>query len=216
MITYKDVEPGKVIVFDLLRFTAKESLCFDEIQKQVARDVAITARVLKLANARSGSTKLTITSISQAVVYLGEDSIRQLVRVLALSELGADKPSELTKLALTRAQFIALLLGQNHAELVGQGYLVGLFSVMDAILDTDLEAIVKEFSLDESIAQALLNNEGILGQSLALIRAFELDEMDKIAVLMPAINSDLHIGHIFNYVLDALLYSDEIIEAIAE
>ena len=188
----------------------------DEIQKQVARDVAITARVLKLANARSGSTKLTITSISQAVVYLGEDSIRQLVRVLALSELGADKPSELTKLALTRAQFIALLLGQNHAELVGQGYLVGLFSVMDAILDTDLEAIVKEFSLDESIAQALLNNEGILGQSLALIRAFELDEMDKIAVLMPAINSDLHIGHIFNYVLDALLYSDEIIEAIAE
>ena len=216
MITYKDVEPGKVIVFDLLRFTAKESLCFDEIQRQVARDVAITARVLKLANARSGSTKLTITSISQAVVYLGEDSIRQLVRVLALSELGADKPTELTKLALTRAQFIALLLGQNHAELVGQGYLVGLFSVMDAILDTDLEAIVKEFSLDESIAQALLNNEGILGQSLALIRAFELDEMDKIAVLMPAINSDLHIGHIFNYVLDALLYSDEIIEAIAE
>jgi EAL and modified HD-GYP domain-containing signal transduction protein len=153
MITYKDVEPGKVIVFDLLRFTAKESLCFDEIQKQVARDVAITARVLKLANARSGSTKLTITSISQAVVYLGEDSIRQLVRVLALSELGADKPSELTKLALTRAQFIALLLGQNHAELVGQGYLVGLFSVMDAILDTNLEAIVKEFSLDESIAR---------------------------------------------------------------
>ena len=35
-------------------------------------------------------------------------------------------------------------------------------------------------------------------------------------MLMPAINSDLHIGHIFNYVLDALLYSDEIIEAIAE
>ena len=87
---------------------------------------------------------------------------------------------------------------------------------VDAILDANLEAIVKEFSLDESIAQALLNNEGILGQSLALIRAFELDEMDKIAVLMPAINSDLHIGHIFNYVIDALLYSEEIIEAIAE
>lgn len=216
MITYNGVEPSKLIVFDLLRFTAKASLCFEEIHQRVARDVAITARVLKLANARSGNTNLTITSISQAVVYLGEDSIRQFVRVLALSELGVEKPTELTKLALTRAQFIFLMLRQNDSKLSEQGYLVGLFSVLDAILDTDLKTIVKEFSLDAVISEALLNNEGILGESLLLIKAFELDDMDQVASLMPKINSDLHIGHIFNFVLDAVLYSDEIIEAISE
>lgn len=216
MITYKGVEPSKLTVFDLLRFTAKQKLCFKEVHQRVARDVAITARVLKLANARSGKANLVITSISQAVIYLGEDTIRQFVRVLAISELGVEKPTELTKLALTRAQFMSLILEQNNKELTEQGYLVGLFSVLDAILDADLKDIVKEFTLDAAISDALLLESGILGNCLSLIKEFELDNIDEAMVHLANINSELHIGDIFNFLLDAVLYSDDIIEAIAE
>ena len=212
MITYKGVEPSKLTVFDLLRFTAKETLCFKEVHQRVARDVAITARVLKLANARSGKANLVITSISQAVIYLGEDTIRQFVRVLAISELGVEKPTELTKLA----QFMSLILEQNNKELTEQGYLVGLFSVLDAILDAELKDIVKEFTLDAAISDALLLESGILGNCLSLIKEFELDNIDEAMVHLANINSELHIGDIFNFLLDAVLYSDDIIEAIAE
>ena len=99
-----------------------------------------------MVNARTSSTQQTIRSISQAVIYLGEDAIRQFVRVLASSELGNDKPQELTKLGLTRAKFISLMLEPAGKELSEQGYLVGLLSVLDAILDVKLDVVVKEFS----------------------------------------------------------------------
>ncbi|GAA58568.1 hypothetical protein P20652_0424 [Pseudoalteromonas sp. BSi20652] len=216
MITYKGVEPSKLTVFDLLRLTAKQTLCFKEINQRVARDVAITARVLKLANARSGKANLVITSISQAVIYLGEDTIRQFVRVLAISELGIEKPTELTKLALTRAQFMSLVLDQNNKELSEQGYLVGLFSVLDSILDADLKDIVKEFALDAAMSDALLHESGILGECLTLTKEFEVVNIDTAMIQLAKINPELGVGDIFNFLLDAILYSDDIIEAIAE
>lgn len=111
---------------------------------------------------------------------------------------------------------MSLILEQNNKELTGQGYLVGLFSVLDAILDAELKDIVKEFTLDAAISDALLLESGILGNCLSLIKEFELDNIDEAMVHLANINSELHIGDIFNFLLDAVLYSDDIIEAIAE
>ena len=77
----------------------------------------MTARLLKLANAKAGEDRIEIKSISQAVVYLGEDAIRQFVKVLALSELGSDKPSELTRMGLTRAKFVETFLQPGGKEM---------------------------------------------------------------------------------------------------
>ncbi len=110
MLNHGNVEPSKMVVFQLLQATARKSLCFKEIQTRVSKDLSLTARLLKLANAKAGEDRLEIKSISQAVVYLGEDAIRQFVKVLALSELGSDKPSELTRMGLTRAKFVETFL----------------------------------------------------------------------------------------------------------
>ncbi|WP_350636823.1 HDOD domain-containing protein, partial [Pseudoalteromonas sp. GW168-MNA-CIBAN-0100] len=83
MLSYGNVEPLKMAVFDLLRCTSRPDLDFNEINQRISKDVGLTARVLKLVNARSANKNLVITSIPQAVVYLGEDSIRKFVRVLA-------------------------------------------------------------------------------------------------------------------------------------
>ena len=111
---------------------------------------------------------------------------------------------------------MSLILEQNNKELTEQGYLVGLFSVLDAILDGDLKDIVKEFTLDAAISDALLLEKGTLGECLSLIKEFEVDNIDKAMVQLAKINPEQHVGHIFNFLLDAVLYSDDIIEAIAE
>jgi EAL and modified HD-GYP domain-containing signal transduction protein len=214
MLSASRLDPSKITVFELLISTSKVNLCFDEIQKKVARDVSITARILKLANARSGSRSLVITSISQAVVYLGEDAIRQFVRILALSELGLDKPAELTKCALIRAKLISLLTGVNK-ELSEQGYLVGLLSLLDAILDLELGLIVQELGLDEIIAQALLSNEGLLGDCLLLARAVEKNNWQEILALLTRINPDMTHDKFNHLVLESILYADDIFESIA-
>lgn len=52
--------------------------------------------------------------------------------------------------------------------MVEQGYLLGLLSVLDAVLDVSLENLAKEFSLDGALSGALLNARGMLGQTLNL------------------------------------------------
>lgn len=216
MVVYSGVEPSKVTVFELLRCTAKEHLCFEEVHQRVAKDVAITARILKLANVRIGNANLHITSIPQAVVYLGEDTIRQFVRVLALSELGLEKPSELTKLALVRAQSMALILTKVDKSLSQQGYLVGLFSVLDAILDTELSVIIKEFTFDSIITDALISLRGNLGECLKLVKLIEKKDYSEVKFVVSKMDSELTVEDVYSFTLDAMLYSDEILDAIAE
>ncbi|WP_404341396.1 EAL and HDOD domain-containing protein [Pseudoalteromonas mariniglutinosa] len=215
MLSYGNVEPSKLAVFDLLHCTARKNLDFEEVQQRVARDIGLTARVVKLANARSGNLNLTIKSISQAVIYLGEDAIRQFVRVLALSELGSDKPTELTKLGLTRAKFMASMLIPGGKELAEQGYLVGLMSVLDAILDMELAVIAKEFSLGAELSSALLDFNGMLGGALQLARAVEEERWLLAKELLNTIRPASAMDVVFSAMFNAREYADDVFASIS-
>ncbi|MGO2130582.1 MAG: EAL and HDOD domain-containing protein [Pseudoalteromonas prydzensis] len=216
MLTYHNVEPSKFAVFDLLRCTSRQDLNFDEVHQRVAKDVGLTARILKLVNARSSNQNLVITSISQAVIYLGEDAIRQFVRVLALSELGVDKPSELTKLGLIRAQFMLLILEPGGKEMAERGYLVGLMSVLDAILNMELDVIAKEFCLGDDLSSALLSFNGMLGTTLQLARAVEDDNWPFAVKLLETIRPASEIDTVYNAMFAARQYGDEVLASIIE
>lgn len=216
MLTYHNVEPSKLAVFDLLRCTSRPDLDFNEVHKRFARDVGLTARILRLVNARSNNENLVITSIAQAVIYLGENTIRQFIRVLALSELGADKPSELTKLGLIRAQFMVLMLNPGGKEIVERGYLVGLMSVLDAILNMELGAIAKEFCLGDDLSSALLCYNGMLGATLQLARAVEEDNWQLAGQLLETIRPASEIELVYKAMLEARQYADEVLASIIE
>ena len=216
MLSYHNIEPSKLAVFDLLRCTSRPDLNFDEVHQRIGKDVGLTARILKLVNARSNNQSLVITSISQAVIYLGEDAIRQFVRVLALSELGVDKPSELTKLGLIRAQFMLLMLQPGGKEMAERGYLVGLMSVLDAILNMELDAIAKEFCLGDDLSSALLNYNGMLGATLQLARAVEEDNWALAVKLLETIRPASELEIVYNAMLAARQYGDEVLASIIE
>lgn len=216
MLTYSSVDPSKATVFDLLKSTSKEALCFEEIHQRVARDIGIMTRILRLANARSGNRNLVITSISQAVIYLGEDTIRQFVRVLALSDLGVDKPTELTKFTLVRARLMELILGEYNNDLAQQGYLVGLFSMLDAILDVELSIIVNEFTLDKAITDALLLGTGLLGDCLVLTKAIEEKNWPLVETKLMHVNPVLPIENVYSFILESMLYSDDIVDVVVD
>jgi EAL and modified HD-GYP domain-containing signal transduction protein len=215
LLSFGNVEPSKVAVLELLNCTAQTDLNFDAIQQRVAKDIGLTARILKLVNARTSSGQQTIRSISQAVIYLGEDAIRQFVRVLALSELGNDKPQELTKLGLTRAKFIALMLEPGGKDLAEQGYLVGLLSVLDAILDMELDIIAKEFSLGSELSSALLNFNGMQGASLQLVKAMEEEQWHTAHELLMMIRPASKMDVVFQAMYDARAYADEVFESLS-
>ncbi|TMN45427.1 HDOD domain-containing protein [Pseudoalteromonas sp. S2755] len=215
MLNHGNVEPSKMVVFQLLQATAKKSLCFKEIQTRVSKDLSLTARLLKLANAKAGEDRLDIKSISQAVVYLGEDAIRQFVKVLALSELGSDKPSELTRMGLTRAKFVETFLMPGGEEMAETGYLLGLMSILDVILDVDLAVIAAEFSLDDSLSSALLSYQGLLGGALRLAFEIERNDWREAELILQAIRPATPTNYLYDMALSSRVYADEILSIVA-
>lgn len=215
MLNHGNVEPSKMVVFQLLQATAKKSLCFKEIQTRVSKDLSLTARLLKLANAKAGEDRLEIKSISQAVVYLGEDAIRQFVKVLALSELGSDKPSELTRMGLTRAKFVETFLMPGGEEMAETGYLLGLMSILDVILDVDLAVIAAEFSLDDSLSSALLSYQGLLGGALRLAFEIERNDWREAELILQAIRPATPTNYLYDMALSSRAYADEILSIVA-
>ncbi|ATD07846.1 MULTISPECIES: HDOD domain-containing protein [Pseudoalteromonas] len=215
MLNHGNVEPSKMVVFQLLQATARKSLCFKEIQTRVSKDLSLTARLLKLANAKAGEDRLEIKSISQAVVYLGEDAIRQFVKVLALSELGSDKPSELTRMGLTRAKFVETFLMPGGEEMAETGYLLGLMSILDVILDVDLSVIAAEFSLDDSLSSALLSYQGLLGGALRLAFEIERNDWREAELILQAIRPATPTNYLYDMALSSRAYADEILSIVA-
>ena len=214
MLTHGNVEPSKLVVLDLLKSTAKSNFCFKDIEQKVSKDLSLTARILKLVNARGGDEKREMKSISQAVVYLGEDALRQFIRVLVLSDLGVDKPSELTKFGLMRAKFMELFLSPGGDEMAEQGYLIGLMSVLGAVLDMELSTIIDEFSLDKQLSGALLNYKGLLGGSLKVAIAIEKNDWQEAEELLAVLRPATPIRNLYQLVEKSRNYADEIFSVV--
>ena len=118
VINFKGLSSSQFIVLELMSIALKTPFDFDELIKKVMVDAGLVSRILKLSNNICKTSKTKISSISQAIIYLGEDAIKQFVTILSLGELGSNKPSELLRLGLIRAQFIALLLYKETENII--------------------------------------------------------------------------------------------------
>lgn len=214
MLEHGNLEPAKTVVFELMRASMAPELCFNDIQQRIAKDASLTARILKLVNCMAKHTKSDIKSISQAVVFLGEDTLRQFIRVLALSDLGTEKPKELTKLGLTRARFMWLFFHSASAEMAEEAYLVGLLSIFGAVLNQELSAVVNEFSLESSLSDALLNQQGMLGTGLKMALSLEQNEVTLASEHLAQISPAKHISSVLELYTEGRMYADEVIEGL--
>jgi EAL and modified HD-GYP domain-containing signal transduction protein len=148
-------------------------------------------------------------------VYLGEDTLKLLIRVLAVSDLGVDKPSELTKFGLMRAQFMSLFLAQGGKEMAKQGYLIGLISILGALLDMDLNTVISEFSLDSNSSGALLNYEGFLGGALKIAMAIEENNWQAAESTLAEVRPATPISSIFELAEQSRTYADDVFAVVS-
>jgi len=183
-LTQKRVPQVHLQTMQLLTELSDDRADFDTIASKVANDVTLSVRILKYANSAGVGCKTRISSIERAIAMVGFDAVRKWVRVISMSMLSSNKPSELVFAALMRArfcEFVAAGSEQSHPA----AFTVGLFSLLDAILDRPLDALLVELHLDQEIEAALLNEEGELGQAIRIVRAYERSDWDLVDELVP-------------------------------
>ncbi|WP_076417630.1 hypothetical protein [Colwellia sp. UCD-KL20] len=117
--------------------------------------------------------KVEFTSYKQMVTHLGEGVLRKVVLITLMQELSRDNSKSLSVISLTRAHFISAMLKSKGVKYRGNGYLVGLLSLLDCMLNEDIESIVFQLHLPSDVMRALLDHHGVLGNLLLICKMME-------------------------------------------
>ncbi|MGA2711977.1 MAG: HDOD domain-containing protein [Bryobacteraceae bacterium] len=166
----------KAVGLRLLRETQQADLNFGRVEALIAGDVALSWQLLCYVNSALFYRHARINSIHQALAVLGENSVRQWAALATLSRLARDKPDELLVLSLVRAHFSEYLMNLANIPESHDAFLMGLFSLLDALLDLSLEEALRRADLIPGIGAALLetaSDSAPLCTILRLVRAWE-------------------------------------------
>jgi len=202
--TYEDMEAAKTLNFDfyqgyffckpntitgtkppesrmsILRAMqqAMTATSIDEMFEVVRQDVSLSYRLLKYINSAAFGLKREVQSIEQALSLLGLNNIRRWLTLLTMTSLGENKPPELIRQALWRARFLESLAKQMGEDIVDDDFMMGLFSILDALLDCSMQDSLKEINLASHVHDGLIDLNSPMGKKLALSFAIEQGDWD--------------------------------------
>ncbi|MDT7910821.1 MAG: HDOD domain-containing protein [Thermocrinis sp.] len=138
------------------------------------KDVGAAYKLLKFANSALFPRIKNISSLEEAVAYLGFDNIVKFAIVLALSEMFAkgDEKRHWER-ALYRA-FLAEKLAEIYSpNLKAKAHTAGLFSLSQDIFGQRPENLALELGLDKDIVEAFEKKDTELGFILSLVELLE-------------------------------------------
>jgi c-di-GMP-related signal transduction protein len=153
LMAVNQIPAHRLTFLRLLELVSHEDLDIDELEKVIKQDANICYRLLRYLNSAAFGFRNEVRSIRQAITILGERELRRWVRLLVTLTASSDKSGELVIGALTRARFCELISQRLHCE--GDLFLLGLLSLMDAILGIPMEVIVEHIPLDEETKTTL-------------------------------------------------------------
>lgn len=148
----------------------------DRLVEIIQTDLSISYRLLQYINSARFGLRGKIESIQRAVNMLGRQNLRQWLQVIILSDMNStDKGQELVRISVRRGRFLQLLASDLPTPFGPDSmFLLGFFSVLDAILDQYMDQLLEEISLDPAIKAALTDSGNPAAAWLGL-----LDELDR-------------------------------------
>lgn len=166
------VAPLKMNYIQLLNVVNDGDFDLQKAADIVGRDTALTISLLKIVNRMTINSG--ITSIRHAAAMLGQKELKKWINTAVAGQLYADKPSEVTRLSLLRAK-----LAENMAESYklavrkDELFLMGLFSVLDVILERPMAEALEMMKVDGDIKMALVERSGPLSPVLDFVMQYE-------------------------------------------
>lgn len=160
------------VYLNLLAQLQQASTDLRKLEKIIAGDAALCFRILRLANSALQHHPGVISTISEALMMVGEDALRRLISVAMTGAMGSQRSPALISMILTRARFCELIaptLREDPAEL----YLLGMLSLLDALLQTPFPRILQSIPISNAMKLALAGEPSPAGLALALVRSLE-------------------------------------------
>ncbi|MDR0324745.1 MAG: HDOD domain-containing protein [Oscillospiraceae bacterium] len=198
------VSPLKVNYISLINQVSQDDFDLDKFAGIVQRDTALAIQFLKMVNS-SRVRGDSITSLRHAAALLGQKEIKKWVTTAVTSTLGMESPSEVTRLSMIRARFC-----DNLAEMFEMVvhrdnlFLMGLFSVLNVILEMGIEQALEIVQVPEKVKTALLGGSNDFSEVYRFIQLYEEGEWTEISRI--ALIRNMNIREIFAAYNEALTW----------
>jgi EAL and modified HD-GYP domain-containing signal transduction protein len=174
----------------LLRVVNQPDFDLTDAADVIGRDTALVLSLLEMVNHMTRNSE--ITSVRHAAAMLGQKELKRWINTAVTRELCADKPSEITRLSLIRAKFCENLAPvYEMAGLSAELFLMGLFSILDIMLDKPMDEALKTVQVSKNIEDALARGTGELAPVLNFVKEYEDASWREVSRLMVLGNIDI-------------------------
>jgi c-di-GMP-related signal transduction protein len=162
------VAPNRLSILQLVAALQDPRIEIHQLETLVSRDVALSYRLLRYINSAFFGLRREVDSISRALILLGVENVKRWATLSIFAGV-EEKPRELIETALVRARFCELVGEGNRDQL----FTLGLFSVVDALMDAPMEDVLTSMPFPEDMVAALSERKGPKGELLATALSFE-------------------------------------------
>ena len=206
----KEVAPLKATYIELLNVVNSPDFDLTDAADVIGHDTALVLSLLEMVNRMTRNSE--ITSVRHAAAMLGQKELKRWINTAVTKELCADKPSEITRLSLIRAKFAENLaplydIGGLSSEL----FLMGLFSILDIMLDKPMDEALKSVKVSKNIEDALVSGKGDLAPVLNFIKEYENASWHEVSRLM--VLKDIDMEPVYEAYIEALRWYRDLVRA---
>jgi EAL and modified HD-GYP domain-containing signal transduction protein len=172
LFKYRKIPANQSSHIQILELLQHDPLDINLLSELVKRDASLTHRFLQLVNSPLYPIRERVRSLQAALLLVGDDTIRHVATLAITSEFNAKQPKEVLRMAFVRARFCELAAGLSALERPEQ-YLLGMFSLLPAMLQIPMADLVPALPLREKIREALQGGVGVESSLLRWVEAYE-------------------------------------------
>ena len=166
----------------ILQAICKPELDRNEIVALIDQEVSLCYKLLRFVNSPLFGFRRDINSTRHALSLLGDRALKKWAAVAAVLGMCGNEPNELVLTSLTRGRCCELLATNLRTRKDEQSlFLLGVLSLMDAMLGRPLSEIVAEISLPDRVRAALLGRSNFYREILDLVTSFEAGRWSEVS-----------------------------------
>jgi EAL and modified HD-GYP domain-containing signal transduction protein len=144
----------------------------DELQELIKTDVSLSYKILRYINSPGFNLDVEVGSIKQALLLLGLKTLKHWMTLIVLSGL-SDKSADIIQKALIRAKMCELIADVINEKNREDYFLVGMFSMLDVMMDQEMTFILKSIPISQGLKDTLISRKGKEGKVLKLVIDYE-------------------------------------------
>jgi EAL and modified HD-GYP domain-containing signal transduction protein len=201
----RKIPANRVSHIHMLKLLQQDPLDLHQLSQLVKRDTSLAYRFLRLVNSPMFAMRQKISSIMSALLVVGDDAVRRIATLAITSEFNAHQPPEILRMAFVRGRFCELASGLCG---LGQGeqYLLGMFSLLPAMLRIPMTNLAPRLPLREEIRAALMGTVSRESSLLRWAESYEHGDWDECDAIIHAYG--LNLEKMTWYYAEAVVWAD--------